>query len=243
MGKMQIASIVVGLVGSCVEGGCSFFVNGFYQLFAAVCPLAVIALYLSMTTSYTFKERLGTARTACWIAWSVMLLAALGGPKALAAVGISMEAFNIGGGLLLVFVGFGMLRAEDPEIAMSQNEAEEIGHLSKKTHQDVAIAPLAVPIIAGPGSLTIIIANRAANGGTLELVSCLLAISAVVFLIYVLLVLTSKGAKWLTPTILKLGFRLSGLFLVALGVQFVMNGLRETGLCSSSYVIASLLNF
>jgi multiple antibiotic resistance protein len=101
---------------------------------------------------------------------------------------------------------------------------------------------LAIPIIAGPGVLTIIIADRASEKGT-EFISCLLAISLVVFLLYVFLVLTSNGAKWLTPTILKLGFRLSGLFLVALGVQLVMNGLKETGLCASPYVIASSLNF
>jgi multiple antibiotic resistance protein len=239
---MQFMGVATLVVGACAGNGHSFFVNCFYQIFAAICPLAVIALYLSMTAGYTIRERLGTAKTACWIAWSVMLLTALGGPKVLEAVGIAMEAFNIAGGLLLVFVGFGMLRAEDPEVAVSQNEAEEIGHLPKKARQDIAIAPLAVPIIAGPGSLTIIIANRAASEGTLELISCLLAISVVVFLMYVLLVLTSKGAKWLTPTILKLSFRLSGLFLVALGVQFVMNGVKEMEQSANPYVIVSALS-
>ncbi|MDR0740976.1 MAG: MarC family protein [Puniceicoccales bacterium] len=230
-------------IGACVGSGQSFFVNCFYQIFVAICPFAVIALYLSMTVSYTIKERVATAKMACWIAWTIMVLTALGGPKVLAAVGIAMEAFNIAGGLLLIFVGFGMLRAEDSEISVPKNEAEEISRLPKKNRQDIAISPLAIPIIAGPGSLTIIIANRAASEGKLEFISCLSAISLVVFLLYIILVLTSKGAKWLTPTVLKLGFRLSGLFLVALGVQFVMNGLRETGLCASPYVIASSLNF
>jgi multiple antibiotic resistance protein len=155
-----------------------------------------------------------------------------------------MDAFNIAGGLLLVFVGFGMLRAEDPEIAVSKNEAEEIGNLPNKSRQDIAIAPLAIPIIAGPGSLAVILSNQAASEGVGKFVSWLLAISVAIFLMYVILVLTSKGAKWLTPTILKLGFRLSGLFLVALGVQFVMNGLKEIGLASANqYVVASLSNF
>jgi multiple antibiotic resistance protein len=235
--------MVASLIGMCVEYGQGFFVNCFYQIFVATCPFAVIALYLSMTASYTVKERIATAKMACWIAWAIMVLTALGGPKVLTAVGIAMEAFNIAGGLLLVFVGFGMLRGEDPEIAVSKNEAEEISRLPKKNRPDIAISPLAIPIIAGPGALTIIIANRAASDGKLEFISCLLAISLVVFLLYIILVLTSKGAKWLTPTVLKLGFRLSGLFLVALGVQFVMNGLKETGLCTSPYVIASSLNF
>lgn len=217
--------------------------NCFYQIFMAICPFAVIALYLSMTASYTVKERVATAKMACWIAWTIMVLTALGGPKVLEAVGIAMEAFNIAGGILLIFVGFGMLRAEDSEIVVSKSEAEEMSRLPKKNRQDIAISPLAIPIIAGPGALTIIISNRATSEGKLEFISCLLAISLVVFLLYIILVLTSKGAKWLTPTVLKLGFRLSGLFLVALGVQFVMNGLRTTGLCAGSYVIASSLNF
>jgi multiple antibiotic resistance protein len=170
-----------------------------------------------------------------------MALTALGGPKVLAVVGIAMEAFNIAAGLMLVVVGFGMLRTEDPGGAVSKDKAEETGRLPKKPRQDMAITPLAIPIIAGPGALTAILANRSESQGVGGLILCLVAISSVIFLMHFILVLTSKWTKWLTPAVWKLSFRLSGLFLVAMGVQFIMNGLREMGLFSNPYVIASLL--
>jgi multiple antibiotic resistance protein len=228
-----LATCVMSVFGVCSEASYSFFVTCFSQIFTAICPLAVVVLYLSMTSSCAPRERLATAKVACWVAWGIMMATALGGPKALDVVGIAIEAFNIAGGLLLIIIGFGMLRSDDPEVAVSRDEAAEIGQLPKKKRQDIAIAPMGVPIIAGPGALTIVLANRAEASGTAGFVFCLLAISLAIFLIYWILVLTSKGAKWLTPTILKLSFRLSGLFLVAVGVQMAMNGLKDSHLLAN----------
>jgi multiple antibiotic resistance protein len=225
-----LSACVMPVLGVSSGASHSFFVTCFSQIFAAICPLAVVVLYLSMTSSSTARERLATARGACWIAWVIMVVTALGGPKILEVVGIAVEAFNIAGGLLLVIMGFSMLRAEDSEIVVSKDEAAAIAQLPRKKRQDIAIAPLGVPIIAGPSVLTIVLANRAEAHGVGGFVLCLLAISLAAFLIYVMLVLTSKGAKWLTPTILKLNFRLSGLFLVAIGAQMAMNGVRGSHL-------------
>jgi multiple antibiotic resistance protein len=234
MADMDVLSTYVTPVfGVCSEASHSFFVTCFSQIFAAICPLAVVVLYLSMTSSSAPRERLATAKVACWVAWGLMMATALGGPKTLEVVGIAIEAFNIAGGLLLIIIGFGMLRSDDPEIAVSKDEAAEIGQLPRKKRQDIAIAPLGVPIIAGPGVLTIVLANRAEANGTASFALCLLAISLAIFLIYWILILTSKGAKWLTPTILKLSFRLSGLFLLAVGVQMTMNGLKDSHLLAN----------
>ncbi|MDR3317627.1 MAG: MarC family protein [Puniceicoccales bacterium] len=224
---------VIFTIGTCVEGRHNLFVTYFYQIFTAICPLAVVALYLSMTPDYTEKERLKTAKNGCLIAWFAMILTVVGGPKALSIIGIAMDAFNIAGGLLLVFMGFNMLRSPDPEIAVSRNEAAEIAQLPKKKRQDIAITPFGIPLITGPGVLAIILANRGACQRTTDFIYCLLAISLVVFLMYLILVVTLQGAKWLTPTVLKLSFRLSGLFLVVIGIQFIMNGIKESGLLSN----------
>jgi multiple antibiotic resistance protein len=143
--------------------------------------------------------------------------------------------------LLLVVVGFNMLRSPDPEGAVSKEEACEIGQLPKKQRSDIAITPLGIPLMASPGVLIIILANRAEGQGTMDFVLSLSAISLLMFLMYIILVLTSKGAKWLTPTVMKLSFRLSGLFLVAIGVQLLMNGLKDSSLLSNPYIIAALL--
>jgi multiple antibiotic resistance protein len=215
----------------------AFFMPCFWQIFKAICPIAVIMLYLSMTLNCTLKERLARAQLACWVAWAAMIATALGGPQMLAAIGIAMDAFNIGGGLLLIVVGSGMLGAEDPEIV-----SEEGGNLSRKPRQDISVAPLAIPIIAGPGTLGVVI-NRASEQGRGTSLLCLFAISLVIFLLYITLVLAARGAKWLAPMVLKLSFRLSGLFLVAVGVQYIMNGLKEMWPSSNTYVISSLLGY
>jgi multiple antibiotic resistance protein len=197
-----------------------------------MCPLAVIAFYLSATAGYSPKERLATAKIACWIAWCVMVVTAIGGQKTLEAIGVAMEAFKIAGGLLLAVIGFGMLRSDGPEGMSSGKEPKE-GQPTPKKVSDIAIVPLGVPLMAGPGTLAIVLSNTVTGEGAIDFTFCLIAISVVVFLMYWIFFVTSKGIKWLTPTILKLGFRLSGLFLVAMGVQLVMNGLKETDLMTN----------
>lgn len=210
-------------IASIFPGELDFLNTCFWQTFVAVCPLAVVALYLSMTVEYSFKERIKAAKLACWVAWGVMVFTAIAGPAVLEAIGIQLPAFRIAGGLLLVVSGFNMLRSEDPHIPAPKEDIQS----PKKQRKDIAIAPLAVPLMAGPSVLTIIISSRAAEHGTMGSFLRIVALSLVALLMYYILYLTSKGAKWLTPTLMKLSFRLSGLFLVAIGIQMSMDGIRS----------------
>jgi multiple antibiotic resistance protein len=201
-----------------------------------------MVLYLSMVPSQGMRERLNTAKTACWIAWTILLLTIVGGPCLLKSIGIAMEAFSIGSGLLFVVVGFSMLRAEDPEIATENETPKSSG--AKKGHWDISIVPLSVPIIAGPGLIGEILATRVALESIADYGLCVAAISAVVLSIYGLLFVTAQCIRWFPSVALKLIFRLSGLFLVAMGIQLVMNGYRGTELCahlsSAPYIISML---
>lgn len=229
--------ILASVLGACTGSEHGFFVHCFYQILLAICPFAVVALYLSITPENNFKERVRIAKTASWTAWSVMILTAIGGPTLLSSIGIKLEAFGIAGGLFLVVLGFRMLNSPDPEIA-SEKEIEGLLKAPKRKRIDAAIAPLGIPIIAGPSALTlvVVIEGQAQTWG--DKFACLGAITAVIFLMYWMLYLTSRGARWLTPTVMKLCYRLSGLFLVAIGVQLAMDGIRATGLLSCAKVIS-----
>lgn len=200
------------------------YMSCFWQIFLGVCPLAVVAFYLSMTVEYTQKERLRVARGACFVSWGFMVLTVLAGRQVLEAIGVQFNAFQIAGGVLLLLTGFSMARSGDPEIP-GKNEVEGT---KKKKRADISIVPIAIPLISGPSVLTIIIANRGTCLDYTCCISCLLAVTMVALLMYAILYLTAAGARWLTPSILKLAFRLSGLFLIAIGVQFVMDGLKST---------------
>ncbi|UPA28153.1 MAG: MarC family protein [Verrucomicrobiota bacterium] len=218
---MEPCAFVASLAQDCLHSGT--FTECFWQVFLAVCPLAVVALYLSMTIEYTVKERIRTACTACLVSWGFMVLTVLAGRKALETIGVEFNAFQIAGGALLLLTGFSMVRSGDPEIPGKNDNGQ-----TKRKRADISIVPVAIPLISGPSVLTIIIANRGTCLDYSCCISCLSAVTMVAVLMYGILYLTARGAQWLTPAVLKLAFRLSGLFLIAIGVQFMMDGLKST---------------
>lgn len=211
----------------------------FSRLFAAMCPLAVIALFISMTPTLTIKERIETAKRGSFIAWIVMLSTVIVGPKVLASIGITQDSFEVAGGIFLSIIGFQMLRSDDPEVEINEKDVKHNAHGKTKHKPDIAITPLGVPLIAGPGVITVLMSHCGQpNGGLLSTLGSIIAVTLFAFVTYWMLALASKGCKWLTPMVLKLSFRLSGLFLVAIGVQLIMKGIKVSGIFASANVIA-----
>ena len=237
----NICNISFPVVGAC--GIWHAFGEVFSRLFAAICPLAVIALFLSMTPSLSIRERINTARRGTLIAWFVMVGTVLIGPAVLNSIGISQDSFEIAGGLFLLVVGFGMLRSDDPDVDVSDGNDVHAHSVSGKKHKkgvpDIAITPLGVPLIAGPGAVTVLMSHCGNIESTWSSAfGALLAVTCVSILIYWILALTAKGTKWITPIVLKLSFRLSGLFLIAIGVQLIMTGIKVSGIFPSVSVIS-----
>ena len=211
----------------------------FSRLFAAMCPLAVLALFISMTPTLTIKERIETAKRGTFIAWIVMMITVIVGPKFLASIGITQDSFEIAGGIFLAIIGFQMLRSDDPEVEVNDKDIKHDVRRKPKHKLDIAITPLGVPLIAGPGVITVLMSHCGQpNGGIMSIFGAIMAVTFVAFGTYVMLVFVSQGCKWLTPMVLKLSFRLSGLFLVSIGVQLAMKGIKVSGIFSSASVIS-----
>jgi multiple antibiotic resistance protein len=208
-----------------------FILQYFVTMFVVTTPLAIIALFVSMTSPYTMKERMQTARLGCFVALGVVEFFALFGKKIFEFFGVSMGSFYIAGGILIFAVGFDMLRAQDSSEQITEEEVKDAKATAKKKG-DIAITPLGIPIIAGPCFITNTIAQQAKASNGLEFIGGLFALVLVVGALYALLVLSARGTKWLTPTILKLSYRLSGLILAAIAVEMFVAGIksRELGL-------------
>lgn len=193
----------------------------FGSLFAIVDPFAVIPTFLAMTARDTAAQRRRMARTACLTAGGVMAVFASGGPLIFKLIGITMPAFQVAGGLVLLLSSLDMLRAQKSSLRETPEEAAE--GMSK---EDIAVTPLAVPMLAGPGAITtsIVLANRAQ--GAEQTVIFYGVIVAVAAISYYVLVLGAMGAKRLSSTVINIITRLMGLLLAALGVQFILSALK-----------------
>lgn len=193
----------------------------FGSLFAIVDPFAAVPPFLAMTARDTAVARRRIARTACMTCAGVMGLFAALGPTIFKLFGITLPAFQIAGGLVLLLSSLDMIRAQKSPMKETPEEFAE--GMSK---DDIAITPLAVPLLAGPGAITtsIVLSGRAANYEQKAIFYVLIALVA--FISYWTLILAADSAKKLSPTILNIITRLMGLLLAAIGVQLILSALK-----------------
>jgi multiple antibiotic resistance protein len=206
-----------------------FSLRYFVTMFVVASPLAIIALFVSMTASYTVSERVAAAKMACLVAFGVVEFFVLFGRRIFEFFGISVGSFYIAGGMLVFLVGLDMLRGQDSDEHISDGEVEDSKAAARKK-KDISITPLGIPMIAGPCLITCAIAQQAKASNFLECVGGFIAAGFVIFVMYIVLSLSARGAKWLTPTVLKLSYRLSGLILAALAIEMVVTGIKSDDL-------------
>ncbi|HJU06197.1 MAG TPA: MarC family protein [Nitrospiraceae bacterium] len=196
----------------------------FGSLFVIVDPIAAVPAFLAMTARESVEQRLRTARVACLVSVGLLTGFAFLGQSLFSILGITMPAFQVAAGLVLLLVAFDMVRAQRSAV---QETAEETAAGAVK--DDVAITPLAMPMLAGPGALsTVILLNAQAQNWAQRavLVGCLIAVGAAS---YVTLALAGRGAHWLSPIAEKIITRLMGLLLSAVAVQFIFNAVKAEG--------------
>jgi multiple antibiotic resistance protein len=195
------------------------------SLFVIVDPIATIPAFIAMTSRDSVASRLRMARLACLVAAGVLILFALSGQWIFRLLGITLPAFQIAGSVLLLRIALDMLYAKRSAAQETREETE-----AGATKDDIAITPLGVPMLAGPGAIStsLILMNQAQDWP--QRVALLLSIVVVSFASYLILRLSAHGARWLNPLAIKLITRLMGLLLAAIAVQFALNGLEQTAL-------------
>jgi multiple antibiotic resistance protein len=198
-----------------------FLKTAFVTMLVTVDPAGLAPVFISLTLGMTKDAKDEVALRATLIAFVVLTLFAFGGSPLMAALGISIPAFRIAGGLLLFYTAFEMifeLRAQRKRELAS--DAVAIDHI-----RNLAAFPLAIPLMSGPGSITatILLAGRA-NGNWQALAGLMGIIAAIVLLCYLTFLLSEHVSRLLGTTGNLVLSRMLGVVLAALAVQFVIDG-------------------
>ncbi|HZL44369.1 MAG TPA: MarC family protein [Verrucomicrobiae bacterium] len=192
------------------------------SLFVIVDPLATVPAFIAMTPQDTRQHRLEMARLACCVMAGVLLGFAIAGKWIFKVLGITMPAFQLAASIVLLLVSLDMLRAQRSRL---QQTTEETDAAAEKI--DIAVTPLAIPMLAGPGAIStaILLQNQAENlAQHVALYGCILGVS---FVSYMILRISAGGARWFTPIAMKVAMRVMGLLLAAVAIQFMLNALEN----------------
>jgi multiple antibiotic resistance protein len=195
-------------------------VPAFVTLFVIIDPIGLAPLFIALTQGMTAEERERVGRRALIL--SFVLLAAFGlfGEGLLTAIGISLPAFRISGGLLLFLTALDML---------FERRSDRREKRADEAPADPSVFPLAMPLIAGPGALTTMILLSSRHTDAPTLIGINLVMVAVLVLVYLAFRLSHLFARALGHTGIVVLTRLFGILLAALSVQFVLDGLRDYG--------------
>jgi multiple antibiotic resistance protein len=192
------------------------------SLFVIIDPLATVPAFLAMTPTDTPEQRIKMARLACCVSAGVLIVFSVAGKWIFKFLGITMPAFQIAASIVLLLVALDMLRAQRSRV---HETSEETAAGAEKN--DIAIAPLAIPMLAGPGAIsTAILLNNQATS-VAQRGALFVCILVVCMACYLILRVSAHGAKWLSPIAMNLTVRIMGLLLCAVAIQFMVNALKQ----------------
>jgi multiple antibiotic resistance protein len=192
------------------------------SLFVIIDPFSTIPAFLAMTPNETPEARTKMARLACLVAAGVLIVFAAAGKWIFKFLGITMPAFGFAASIVLLLVALDMLRAQRSRV--NETSAETAAGAEKT---DIAVAPLAIPMLAGPGAIStaILLYNQATS--LVQRVALVGCIVAVCFASYLVLRISARGARWLSPIAMSITVRIMGLLLCAVAFQFMLNALKD----------------
>ena len=198
-------------------------ISAFTTLLVTVDPPGLAPLFLGLTQGMTAAQRRQVAIRGSVMGFAILTVFALFGATILGALGISMGAFRIAGGLMLFAIAFEM-------IFEKRNERKEktTGDAITKDHiHNLAVFPLAIPLIAGPGAISATVLISGTLDGWAGKAQLIGVIAVVLALVFVSLYLAERLNKFLGVTGRALLTRLLGVLLAALSVQFVVDGVKS----------------
>lgn len=183
-------------------------------------PLNGAVLFIDVTSRYNARRKAQTALTAAIWTAAVLVFFMLTGKFVFSLFGVTLSAFQIAGGILIFGAARVMTRAETPPEKTSPAETE-----SARKQSDVAIVPLAIPMLAGPGAIsTIILQAGEMKHFAVDFPMLVLNVLIVSTIVYFLL----RESKWLLrilgSNVIRVITRIMGLVIMAIGIQFILNG-------------------
>ena len=200
-----------------------FSIVAISSVFFLVDPFAAIPTFLAMTAGANAATRRRMATRAAWTCFFTLSAFALAGKWIFKMFGITLPAFEIAGGLILLLIGLEMIQARS-STKEGPSEAEEGSH-----KEDIGITPLGIPMLAGPGAISTVMVLMGAAPSVAHGIPVILAIAITAFASFVILASADKVRKRMGETGIRIMMRIMGLLLTAIAIQFVINGLQMLG--------------
>ncbi|CAL4320886.1 UPF0056 membrane protein YhcE [Buchnera aphidicola (Periphyllus testudinaceus)] len=191
------------------------YLNFFITLFVLVNPIGMIPIFTSMTNGFSNKEKNQINIIANFSAFIILCVSLLLGHSLLNFFKISISSFRIAGGILILITAMSMMKKKC-----------NFNKKKKNFQKNIAVIPLSMPLIAGPGTISSTILWNANNPGFLNIVICIF----VIFIFFCFCYLTFKIAPFFVFILGKMGIEITtkimGLLLMALGVEFIVSGIK-----------------
>jgi multiple antibiotic resistance protein len=211
-----------------------YVLNAFATLLVVIDPIGLAPIFLAVTRGASYEMRKSIAIRASIIAACILVAFVITGTTVLTFLGISLPAFRIAGGLLLFWIAFEMVfeKREKRKQASAEQAIQAERAEAQRTHQPIedmrhiAVFPLAIPLIAGPGAISagILLASQASHAGEKAmLIGVVLLLIAACLMVFIA---ADRVDRWLGDTGRSVLTRLLGVLLAALAVQFVADGIR-----------------
>ena len=198
--------------------------SAFLTLLVIIDPPGCAPIFASLTGGTDARHRRAMAIRSCLVAWCILLFFALLGEELLSHMGISLSAFRLAGGIMLFMIALDMVFERRTE--RREERAEEIKGTPEA--EDISVFPMAIPMIAGPGSIASVMLLNARADGLTESLVVLGAMTAVILLTLIALLAAGPLMKFIGPKLEAMITRILGVILAALATQFVLDGLERS---------------
>jgi multiple antibiotic resistance protein len=205
-----------------MESTLLYAVTVFVGFFAIMNPIANVPIFLGLTSDNDEKTTVAVALRSLMLAFLIVTIFSVAGKIIFDLFGITLSAFRITGGLLVFFIGFHMLQGNQSKV---QHPSEEDKQNSREAALSVAVSPLGMPILAGPGTITTAM-NFSAGGGLMEVVVTIAVFALLCVITYFLFIFGEKLVSYIGASALGVITRMMGLILAVIGTQMVTEGLH-----------------
>jgi multiple antibiotic resistance protein len=198
------------------------FTRFFVALLVILDPFMAVPIFLALTQDYSDQQRKRVSNITAITVAAVLLVSAFSGETLLTVMGTSLASFRVGGGIVLLLMALSMLRARQDTLRSTTVERQTAESMSS-----IAVVPLAIPLLAGPGAISTVIIQMHRDGSQHRAFAVAMTILLVCLVLWLVLRMAVPIGKALGHIGLNIINRLFGLILTAIAVEVMANGLRD----------------
>ena len=194
----------------------------FMAFFAIMNPIAGVPVFLSLTRGDDEQTTRSVALRSLTVAFIIVAIFSVAGKVIFDVFGLTLPAFQITGGIIIFFIGLKMLQGNQSSV---QNPSAEDKRDSRNAALSVAVSPLGMPLLAGPGTIATAM-NFSTGGGIAAMVLTICVFAVLCFITYLFFLYGEKLVRYLGTSALGVVTRMMGLILAVIGTQMALEGLR-----------------